>query len=156
MTTNFKEDGVSADAPSARLQRVLAGGAPCDFRDLPADSGLMAYWLGGTRAAKPDNYHNASPAAFITADDPPMFFFSGEQDVLVPIIGPKRMVRELKKAGVTAEMYSMKDAGHLQALFDPGAMEHALAFADRYLKTGVTGAAGLRAGRGRAGSREER
>src|SRR5262249_35028498 len=31
----LKEDGLPADAPSARLQVVLAGGAPCDFRDLP-------------------------------------------------------------------------------------------------------------------------
>lgn len=140
---DFREEGVPADAPSARLRCVLAGGAPCDFRDLPADTRLLAYWLGGTRAAKPDNYRNASPANFITADDPPMFFFSGEQDVLVPVIGPKRMVRELASAGVTAEMYPIKDAGHMQALFDHGAIEHALTFADRYLKAApVTGSAG--------------
>jgi hypothetical protein len=28
----------------------------------------------------------------------------------------------------------VKDAGHIQALFDRPALEHALAFADRYLK----------------------
>ncbi|MFT3771562.1 MAG: alpha/beta hydrolase [Minicystis sp.] len=43
----LKEDGVAADAPSARLQVVLAGGAPCDFRDLPLSSGILSYWLAG-------------------------------------------------------------------------------------------------------------
>lgn len=131
---DFPEEGIPADAPSARLQVVLAGGAPCDFRELPADSNRLAYWLGGTRAAKADAYRDASPASFITADDPPMYFFHGTQDFLVPISSPTRMAGLLKSAGVTEEMYSVKDAGHIQTMFDRAALEHALAFADRYLK----------------------
>jgi acetyl esterase/lipase len=128
------EPGVPADAPSARLQCVLAGGSPCDFRVIPADSGQIAFWLGGTRAEKPETYHDASPAAYISSDDPPMYFFSGEDDILVPIASPRAMVSSLKAAGLTAEMYPIKNAGHLQALFDAGAMDHAFAFADRFLK----------------------
>ena len=131
---DYKEEGVAADAPSARLQCVLAGGAPCDFRDLPPNVGMLSYWLAGTRAEKPDNYRNASPANFITKDDPPMYFFSGEQDVLVPIASPRRMVESLQKTGLTAEMYPIKNAGHIEALFDRGALEHALSFADKSLK----------------------
>ena len=74
---DFREPGLPADAPSARLQVVVAGGAPCDFRALPADSKRLAYWLGGTPAEKPDAYRDASPANYVTADDPPMFFFHG-------------------------------------------------------------------------------
>ena len=33
----------TADSPSTRLQCVVAGGAPCDFRALPADSSRLAY-----------------------------------------------------------------------------------------------------------------
>ncbi len=130
----LQESGLPSDAPSARLQCVLAGGAPCDFRVIPADSAQIAFWLGGTRAEKPDMYRDASPAAYISSDDPPMYFFSGEDDILVPIASPRAMVSSLKAAGLTAEMYPIKNAGHLQALFDAGAMDHAFAFADRYLK----------------------
>jgi acetyl esterase/lipase len=130
----FKEAGVPNDAPSARLQCILAGGAPCDFREMPADLSFLSYWLDGTRAEKPDNYRDASPAAFITPDDPPMYFFSGVDDALVPIASPQKMVESLRKAGVTAEMHPVKNAGHLQALFDQGAIHDAFAFADRFLK----------------------
>ena len=63
-----------------------------------------------------------------------MYFFSGEQDVLVPIASPRRMVESLQKTGLTAEMYPIKNAGHIEALFDRGALEHALSFADKSLK----------------------
>jgi acetyl esterase/lipase len=131
---NLREESVPANAPSCRLQCVLAGGAPCDFRDMPADSNQLSFWLGGTRSQKPENYRDASPAKYIAPGDPPMFFFSGEDDELVPISSPKQMVKELKNAGDTAEMYPIKNAGHLQAIYDRGALQHALAFADKYLK----------------------
>jgi len=130
----LREPGVPANAPSARLQVVVAGGAPCDFRVMPRDSNQLAYWLGGTRAERPNAYRDASPATYITVDDPPMYFFSGENDWLVPIISPRRMVELLKDAGVTAEMHPVKDAGHMQALFDRPVLEGGLAFLDRYLK----------------------
>ena len=114
----------------------MAGGAPCDFRVLPGDSERVAFWLGGTRDEKPDEYRDASPASFITADDPPMYFFHGEQDLLVPVESPTRNGGIAERRGVTAEMYAVKDAGHIQALFDRGALEHGLAFADQYLKAG--------------------
>src|SRR5262249_1837497 len=129
----LREPGLPASAPSARLQCVVAGGAPCDFRVLPGDSDRVAFWIGGTRDAMPNEYRDASPASFITSDDPPMYFFHGQQDLLVPIQSPTEMVSELKPAHVTAEMYPIKEAGHIQALFDRGALEHGLAFADKYL-----------------------
>jgi acetyl esterase/lipase len=133
----LREPGVPANAPSARLQVVVAGGAPCDFRLLPGASERIAFWLGGTREKMPNEYRDASPASFITADDPPMYFFHGQQDMLVPVASPTEMVKLLKGAHITAEMCIVKDAGHIQALFDRGALEHGLAFADKYLKTEV-------------------
>jgi acetyl esterase/lipase len=131
---DFREAGVADDAPSARLQAVVAGGAPCDFRVLPANSRRLAYWLGDTRAARPEAYRIASPAAFISADDPPMFFFHGAQDLLVPISSPKRMVELLSGVGVAAEMRTIQNAGHIEALLDSETLQLALAFVDRYLK----------------------
>jgi len=135
---DYREEGVPADAPSARLQAVVAGGAPCDFRVLPENSDLLSYWLGGTRGAKPEAYRVASPAAFVSADDPPMFFFHGARDLLVPAHSPQRMVELLTDAGVAAQMHLIKDAGHIEALFDAETMEMAMAFADAHLKAGVT------------------
>jgi acetyl esterase/lipase len=132
---DFREEGVPKNAPSARLQAVVAGGAPCDFRPLPADSERLAYWLGGTRAEKPDAYRIASPAAFITADDPPMFFFHGARDLLVPAHSPQRMVALLTAAGIGAEMHLIQDAGHIEALFDRKTLDLALTFADQHLKS---------------------
>jgi triacylglycerol lipase len=131
----FREDGVPDDAPSARLQAVVAGGAPCDFRTLPANSNRLAYWLGGSRAAKPEAYRLASPAAFVTSDDPPMFFFHGAGDLLVPIRSPQRMVELLASRGVTAEMYIVDGRGHIATVFDSGALERAAVFLDSHLKT---------------------
>jgi acetyl esterase/lipase len=139
------EKGVPNNAPSARLQVVLAGGAPCDFRLLPGHNEQLSFWLGGSRSEKPDAYRDASPTSFITADDPPMFFFHGDQDWIVPVGSPRRMVGLLTGAGVTAEMYTVKNAGHIHTLFDRQALENSLAFADRYLKPKEAVLAGNRA-----------
>lgn len=125
---------VPADSPSTRLQCVVAGSTPCDFRNVPADGNQLSFWLGGTRAEKPDIYVLASPANFISKDDPPMFFYHGENDRLVPIESPQAMVAELKKAGVPAELYTVPKAGLMQAFLDPQALDAAVKFLDRHLK----------------------
>jgi acetyl esterase/lipase len=132
---DFREPGVPADAPSARLQVVVAGGAPCDFRTLPADSGRLAYWLGGTPAEKPDSYREASPTGYVSSDDPPMFFFHGEKDELVPIRSPQRMVDKLKLAGVPVQICEIPGAGHMAAVIDRAAMLQAVAFVQQNLKS---------------------
>jgi acetyl esterase/lipase len=132
---DYREKGVSAGGASTRLQVVVAGGAPCDFRVLPEESRRLAYWLGGTRKEKSESYRIASPAAFISDDDPPMFFFHGARDLLVPAHSPQRMVAMLSAAGVAAEMHVIDHAGHMEALFDRPTLEQALEFADKYLKS---------------------
>ncbi len=139
----LREPGVPADAPSTRLSVVVAGGAPCDFRVLPGDSKQLAFWIGGTRNKMPHEYHDASPVTFITSDDPPMYFFHGQNDLLVPVESPKAMVKSLQDAQVTAEICVVKDAGHIQALFDRAALERGLAFANKYLKNDTMNAASL-------------
>ena len=143
-----REDGLegpdaTADSPSTRLQCVVAGGAPCDFRSLPADSGRLAYWLGGTRAEKPLLYQQASPLNFVTPDDPPSFFFHGEEDRLVPFASPRSMVEQLTASRVPATLHTIPDAGHIETFFNADAMTAAIEFLDKYLqpasKTGTSG-----------------
>jgi acetyl esterase/lipase len=130
---DFREEQVPKDAPSARLQVVVAGGAPCDFRMLPSDSQRLAYWLGGTPGDKPEAYRQASPATYVTSDDPPMFFFHGGADEIVPIRSPKQMVEKLKEAGVDVEFYEIPEAGHMRAVVEGTSVQKALTFAGRHL-----------------------
>ncbi|MBX3427333.1 MAG: alpha/beta hydrolase [Pirellulales bacterium] len=119
---------------SIRLQAVIAGGAPCDFRPMPLDSFRLVYWLGGTRRARPNAYRLASPAAFVTPDDPPMFFYHGEADMLVPVLSPQEMCRELSDAGVPNDLFMVADLGHTPSAGNPEALVRGLAFFEKHLK----------------------
>jgi len=118
-----------------RLRAIVAGGAPCDFCMVPPDSRRLAYWLGGTRAERPREYKMASPLRFVTPDDPPMLFFHGGDDQLVPIASAREMVAKLKAVGIHAEMYMVAEAGHVSAYRDRRAMDASIAFLDRQLKS---------------------
>ena len=119
---------------STRLQAVVAGGAPCDFRPMPLDSERLAFWLGGSRREKAEQYRLASPAAFVTPDDPPMMLFHGEKDSLVPIESPKAMQQALEKVGVETELYTIERAGHLVAPMDREAAQRSLQFFVEHLQ----------------------
>jgi len=123
-----ESDNVAARSPSTRLQAVVGGGAPCDFRTLPLDLEMLSFWLGGTRRQKGLQYRLASPAAFVSADDPPMFFFHGEKDDLVPMVSPMAMCRVLQNVGVPAELHVVPNVGHLLAYLDREALEKSVAF----------------------------
>ncbi len=128
-------EGPDADGTSTRLQCVVAGGAPCDFRATPPHVRRLAYWLGGTRAEKPSTYDSASPARFITKDDPPMLLYHGEADALVPIDSPRAMLDELTRAGVPARLYTIPQAGHLPAFRNAAAIDEVVRFFQENLQS---------------------
>lgn len=137
--TTGPEDGLEgvthADSlPSTRLQCVACGGAPCDLRPIPDDVDGLAFFLGGSPATCRDKYRLASPAAFVSADDPPFFFFHGEQDELVPLASPALMQRELQRAGVKSELYIVPKLGHVAASFDREAIERSIRFLAEHLQ----------------------
>lgn len=113
---------------------VVAGGAPCEFRKMPANSSAMAFWLGGTRAQQPANYENASPTAFVSKDASPIFFYHGEDDALVDLNSPESMVELLTKAGVETQLHVVKGGGHITAIFNPDAFAAASEFVKKHLK----------------------
>jgi acetyl esterase/lipase len=120
--------------PSTRLQAVAAGGTPCDFRPIPPNVDGLAFWLGDTPGHVPEQYRLASPAAFVTPDDPPMFLFHGESDDIVPRLSPERMQTELSAAGVPVELYVVPHCGHIMACMNIDAINRSIAFLDKYLK----------------------
>ncbi len=122
------------DAPSTRLQCVVAGGAPCEFRLLPADSTRLTYFFGGTRAEKPELYEMASPLKYVTKDAPPMFLYHGETDAMVPVESSEAMAEKLQAAGVRTELYKVPHAGHVASILDERATTKAIDFLDQQLK----------------------
>jgi acetyl esterase/lipase len=116
------------------LQAVVVGGGPCDFRGIPDEDAMLRYWLNATRAADPTVYEHASPARFVSANDPPMFFFHGTADKLVPLAGVESMAKSLQEVGVPAELCVLAGQGHLRAMFDEAALSKSIAFLDRHLK----------------------
>ena len=127
--------GTTGEAPSSengnidtRLQAVVAGGAPTDFRWFPDGGNWAEFLMGGNIKSVPDKFQAASTAAFIDEQDSPMFFFNGDKDKLVPLIWTKPCCDTLKRAGVRSEMYVVKDAGHLQAAADITALQKAYEF----------------------------
>ncbi len=124
------------DAPHTRLQAVVGGGAPCNFHWLARDSKALNMFLGGSRAEKPDAYRLASPTNFVTRDDPPVFFFHGSNDLLVPISSPQMMKKRLEEVKVQTSMHTSDGKGHIAAFFDSTSIEKAIGFLDNVLKKG--------------------
>lgn len=133
--------GTTGEAPSpetdnidTRLQAVVAGGAPTDFRWFPDNGKWATYWMGGDLSTHKENFKLASPAAFVDANDAPTFFFHGSKDALVPFIWANRGHEALKKAGVKTEMHKIEDATHRQAAANPEALKKAYEFLAAELK----------------------
>ena len=121
-------------AEDSGLKAVVAGGAPCDFRQTPPDQRILAPWLGGTRRKLPQVYEAASPAAFVSADDPPFFFYHGDRDRLVKIEQPRVMAASLKAAGVPVTMHVAAKMGHVLAFFDRPTQQEAVKFLKKHLQ----------------------
>ena len=116
------------------LRAVVAGGTPVDFRQFSEDSRILAYWLGGSRREKPQTYEAASPARFVSAAAPPLFFYHGDSDSLVPIAPVKALQNQLDALSVATAMFVVPGAGHIGAFLDSAAMDRATAFLDKWLK----------------------
>ena len=130
----FADRDCNCEGSIPLLKAVVAGGAPCDFRQLPLDSHYRSYFFGGTRAEKQELYVMASPAAHVSHADPPMLFFHGERDWLVKISQPHNMIKSLKKAGVEASLSVIKGAGHISAAVRKEGMDISVEFFDRHLR----------------------
>lgn len=127
--------GATGEPPSdkngnvdTRLQAVVAGGAPTDFRWFPDDGDWASFWMGGNLKQVPEKFKAASTAAFIDKDDAPMFFFNGTKDRLVPLVWTKPCFDALKAAGVKTELHTIDGAGHLQAAADETTLRKAFTF----------------------------
>ena len=120
LATSDEDDGLEGDAQkpyakhSSRVQGLIAGGAPVEFTWIGDEATTLEYWLGSTKAEDPKGYANASPATFVTKDDPPMVLYHGMNDVLVPLSSPTRFVERCKETELQAELLTY-NGGHAAA-----------------------------------------
>lgn len=120
--TSDPDDGLEGDVPddekqfSTRLQAVAAGGAPCEFSWIDENARTLDYWLGGSRASKPETYRQASPITYITNDDPPFYFFHGTDDWVVPKSSSRAMHEMLTEQSIPSQYQPYENYGHF-ALF---------------------------------------
>lgn len=136
--------GTTGEAPSekngnvdTRLQVVVAGGAPTDFRWFPDKGKWCEFLMGGTLDTVPEKFFAASSSAFADKDDPPTFFFNGTEDTLVPLPWSQSCFGALKAVGVKTEFHKIEGAGHMEAARDREALEKAYKFLKAELQPSV-------------------
>ncbi|MDM4768841.1 alpha/beta hydrolase [Solimonas sp. SE-A11] len=125
----------AADTPAAdRVQAVVAGGIPADFRYYP-DSPLIGKLMGTTLADDSAGWTAASPVVRVGRGSPPFFLYHGSWDQIVGLKNADAMKAALDSAGVYNELYVLRGLGHIPAfLFDGGAVRAGTAFLDRTLR----------------------
>lgn len=106
---------------SAKLQAVFARAAPTNLtrfvgRSSSASVASLLKMRLGTRDA-PDSrefrtYWKASPAAYVTPDDPPFLLIHGTADERVPFAQSEEFEARLRAEGIEADLITVQDGGH--------------------------------------------
>jgi len=98
----------SADTVSSRVQAVVDLYGPVDLTTPYARTHKTTLsFLGKPYDAIPEIYAQASPATYITADDPPTLIFHGSIDELVPVSQSDSLQKYLERAGVSNEYHRL-------------------------------------------------
>jgi acetyl esterase/lipase len=122
--------------PDATVKAVVAGGTPADLRKFHGGT-LVPAFLGQTWTEDSVVFREASPAAYVTPGDPPVFLYHGTWDALVPLDQSTDYQAALDAAGIPNELYLMRGFGHIAAfLMDGGAVQQGSDFLDRHLRDG--------------------
>lgn len=121
----------AAEDPAIRA--VVAGGSPCDFSFVPAQSNVLAHVLGGSRAEIPEVYEEFSPLSYVDRTAPAFFLFHGDKDLLVPQVCSQRMFEAMEAQENEAEFLSVEGKGHLLSFLDLKARRQAVEFLQKHL-----------------------
>ncbi|MBM3295984.1 MAG: hypothetical protein FJY83_00110 [Candidatus Aminicenantes bacterium] len=109
-------EGPGLAGTSSRPQAVVDHFGPTDltvFLDLaPGQAATLAGFLGCLPADCPETARRASPAAYVTADDPPVLIIHGDQDPVVPYHQAEIFAEALRTAGNAGALIKVLNAGH--------------------------------------------
>ena len=140
--TSDADDGLEGEIPEnekgvdSRLQAVAAGGAPCEFSWIDEDSRSLSFWLGGSRASNEESYRAASPITYITADDPPFYFFHGSDDWVVPHSSSLMMHDKLVRMSMSTTFEIYEGYGHFALFSHIDSMDPVIEFFNQTLRRG--------------------
>lgn len=119
----------------ASVQAVVAGGTPADLRKFHGGT-LVPNFLGEKWKEDSVVFREASPAAYVTPGDPPVFLYHGTWDTLVPLDQATDYKVALDAAQVPNELYLQRGLGHILAfLMDGEAFNQGADFLDRHLRS---------------------
>ncbi len=128
---------------SSNVQAIIDYFGPSDFvlrgktqpeRAYTEKSGSFAL-LGGVKTGKitPATERFASPATYVSEDDPPLLVFHGAKDRTVLFDQSQRIVELYSRAGLTAQLVTLEDGSHGGRQFFIGEpLATAIAFLDRH------------------------
>ena len=122
---------------SSRVQAVVDFCGPTDLvsidqqKLLPPVRQLLVDFLGGPVKEKRSQAQAASPANYITRDDPPVLIVHGTQDSIVPFQQAELFHRKLKAGGVECYLYRIQGADH--GIGGPHLFQECLRFFDKCL-----------------------
>ena len=98
------------------IKGLIAFFPPTDLTSLFGFNNLTTLGLteimGGTPMTAPANYQNSSPVNFASSDDPPIIFFHGETDQVVPISQSERLETALKNTQIRHQFIRVPNQGH--------------------------------------------
>ena len=98
------------------IKGLIAFFPPTDLTSLFGFNNLTTLGLteimGGSPLTVPANYQNSSPVNFASSDDPPIIFFHGEIDQVVPISQSERLETALKNAQIRHQFVRVPNQGH--------------------------------------------
>jgi acetyl esterase/lipase len=104
-----------------RVSAAVALGGPGDLRDFNTyaanicGSAVVERLLGGAPAAVPDRYAQASPAELLPFKVPQLLIV-GDRDPVMPAKSREAYVAAARKAGDTAEVVVVANAGHFEVI----------------------------------------
>lgn len=95
----------------------------------------LARWLmGATPEEDRARFEDASPAAHVSADDPPFFVIHGSADNLVPVRQARRFVEQLRAVSNQPVLFAeVPGASHAFDVFHSIRTDHAVAAVGRFL-----------------------
>lgn len=133
---DHQDDDVSV---SARVQAVVNHFGPTDMITLyetsPRARELLEVLLSGSVDAKEAEYRRASPATYVSADDPPMLTIHGSDDKVIPVEQARLFNRAMQAVGAKHTLMIMPGAGHgFKDELGMQADETSFAFFDEHLK----------------------
>jgi len=115
-TTGDKEFEPVGDNPtvSTKVNVVVSLAGPTDLTpEFPAPAQKMVDdLLNKPKKDKSEDYAKASPLHYVTPGDAPILMVHGTKDELVPYDQTTKLLDACKKAGVEAELFTIKDGGH--------------------------------------------